>query len=863
YEEIDRGYVAFRRKPKRGKITGKARTMLADYKLPTTFWAEAVNIGCYVQNRVLVVKPHNTIPYELFHGRTPTLSFMRLFGCPVTILNTKNHLGKFDGKADEGFFVGYSLNSKAFRVFNSITRIVKENLNIRFSEHTPNVVGTQYNDYAGTKASDNAGQARKDTDPVKYYILLPLWTTDPPFSQNPKSSQHDGFKPLSDDGKKVGEDPSKGNECNDQEKKDNVNSTINVNTVSSTVNAAGTNKDHELLFDPNMPTLEDVGTFNFSNEDEDDDEVANMNNLDTSIQVSPTSTTRIHKDHPLDQVIGDLHSATQTRNIKRHKGDILLVQVYTDDIIFGLTRKELLLLIILDTAELMLLVILNSASSGLLPWLKLSMGNLRFMPRKPKRKNTQVPHPSGSTEHVAYEAVYKELDDRLIRAATTTFSLEAKRDSGNIKKTQSKATPNEASSPGTTSSGCPRCQKAIGNTIAQTRFENSNDTLLVRDNTLQSDEDRLKLNELMELCTNLQLRVLDLKKTKTTQAHEITSLKRRVKKLEKKQRLRTHKIKRLYKVGLIARVYSSEDDQSLGEDASKQRRNIHDINADEDTTLINDQDDAEMFDVNDLYGKEVFVEKEVADKKVNAAGEVNAASIATTVSAAAIITTDEITLAQALVEIMTSKPKAKGVVIQEPSESRTTTTTISSKKSHDKGKAIMIEEPMKPKKKDQVRLDEEVALKLEQQELTDAEKATLFMQFLKKRIKFFAAKASEEKRNKPPTQAQQRKIMCTYLKNMEGKKLKDLKNKSFNSIQKMFDRAFNRVNIFMDFKTELVEGSSKRGGEELTQRSSKKQKVDDSKETTELKDLMKIIPDEEEVAIDAIPLAVKSPKIID
>ncbi|GKA47012.1 retrovirus-related pol polyprotein from transposon TNT 1-94 [Tanacetum coccineum] len=105
-----------------------ARTLIAraDSKLPTTFWAEAVNTACYVQNRVLVVKPHNKTPYELFHSRTPTLSFMRPFGCLVTILNTIDHLGKFDGKADEGFFVGYSLNSKAFRVFSSRTRIVEE-----------------------------------------------------------------------------------------------------------------------------------------------------------------------------------------------------------------------------------------------------------------------------------------------------------------------------------------------------------------------------------------------------------------------------------------------------------------------------------------------------------------------------------------------------------------------------------------------------------------------------------------------------------------------------------------------------------------------------------------------------------------
>nr|GFB45687.1 hypothetical protein [Tanacetum cinerariifolium] len=123
------------------------------------------------------------------------------------------------------------------------------------------------------------------------------------------SSHHDGAKPSSDDGKKVDEDPKKENECNDQEKEDNVNSTNNVNTVSSTVNAATTNEDNKLLFDPNKPALEDVSIFNFLSDDEDDGTMADMNNLDTTIQVSPILITRIHKDHPLDQVIGDLQSA--------------------------------------------------------------------------------------------------------------------------------------------------------------------------------------------------------------------------------------------------------------------------------------------------------------------------------------------------------------------------------------------------------------------------------------------------------------------------------------------------------------------------------------------------------------------------
>ncbi|GKE71352.1 hypothetical protein Tco_1529424 [Tanacetum coccineum] len=171
-------------------------------------------------------------------------------------------------------------------------------------------------------------------------------------------------------------------------------------------------------------------------------------------------------------------------------------------------------------------------------------------PRKPKRKDTQVPQLSDPIENVADEVVRKELGDSLVRAATTASSLKAEQDSG----------------------GGPWCQETIRDTIAQTRFESvskhSNDSLLARGNTLRSDEDRLKLDELMALSTTLQNRVLDLEKTKTTQHNEIASLKRRVKKLENKDRSRTHRLKRLYKFGLTARVESSDNEESLGEDVT-------------------------------------------------------------------------------------------------------------------------------------------------------------------------------------------------------------------------------------------------------------------------------------------------------
>ncbi|GJV13389.1 putative ribonuclease H-like domain-containing protein [Tanacetum coccineum] len=172
-------------KTKNKTLIEASRTMLADLKLPTTFWAKANNTACYVQNTVLVIKPHNKTLYEFFLGRKHALNFMRPFGCLVIILNTIDHLGKFDGKADEGVFIGYSTNSKAFRVFNIRTRIVEENLHVQFSETTPNIAGSgpnwlfdidaltksmnynpvvtgnQSNGNAGTKACDDAGEEEK------------------------------------------------------------------------------------------------------------------------------------------------------------------------------------------------------------------------------------------------------------------------------------------------------------------------------------------------------------------------------------------------------------------------------------------------------------------------------------------------------------------------------------------------------------------------------------------------------------------------------------------------------------------------------------------------------------------------------
>nr|GFA70467.1 hypothetical protein [Tanacetum cinerariifolium] len=367
-------------------------------------------------------------------------------------------------------------------------------------------------------------------------------------------------------------------------------------------------------------------------------------------------------------------------------------------------------------------------------------------PRKTKRKNTELPKTSGHTTNIADKAVNKEMNQNLERATTTASSLEAKQDNVNINKTQSKATLNEPSSIGTSS-------------------EN----------------------------------------TKTTQAPKIDSLKRKVKKLEKKQRSRTHKLKRLHKVGLTTRVDSSNE-ASLCEDASKQER-INDIDADEGITLVSTHDDAGMFDVDkDLHGEEVFVakqDKNVVENEFDAS-EVQVSTTATT----ATISIDEVNLAQAFAELKHTipNPMLKGLKNKDLQE-------IVLKKQEVNSDLIKEWNDIEAKIDDDYKLAERLQAE-EQQELNDTKKATLFMKLLEKRIKFFAVKRAEEKKNKPPTRAQQRSIM---------------------------------VNTFVDYNTELLEESSqkaeaevterssKRAGTELKQESSKKKKIDDDQETAELK----------------------------
>nr|GEW60012.1 hypothetical protein [Tanacetum cinerariifolium] len=277
----------------------------------------------------------------------------------------------------------------------------------------------------------------------------------------------------------------------------------------------------------------------------------------------------------------------------------------------------------------------------------------------------------------------------------------------------------------------------------------------------------------------------------------------------------------------VTTASSLEAEKCFGEDASKQERRIDAIDADDKITLVNDADN-EMFDVDDLGGKEVFdVEQEVVS----------------TVATTATITTKEFTLAQALEALKTSKPKVKGIVFQDPGKLTTTTTTISSQHSQDKCKGIIIEEPVKPKKKEQVRLDEEVALKI-QAEFDEVERLARKRAKIEQEAIFSLIETWDKIQAKIDDDHQ----LAERLQAQE---------------QEQEELAFKRVNTFEDIRTELVKGKRKRAREELIQESIKKQNVEDNKEKVELKQLIKTIPDEEEVEINDIPLVVKSPRIVD
>nr|GEW58583.1 hypothetical protein [Tanacetum cinerariifolium] len=342
FKKFDEGYVTLGEEPKEEKLLVKELLKLA----------ETFNIACYVDNKVLVVKPHNKTPYELFRGRTPSLSFMTPFGCHVTILNTLDYLSNFDKKLDKGLFIRYSLNSKDFRVYNIRIRKVEEKLHIKFLEdkpiitcdgpkwlfdidvltksmnYVPVVAGINSNDFVGTEESIGTGNSSKETGSSQDYILMPLWKHGSLFDSSSKNVSNVEPQPFNDAGKK---DDEGGFDY--QKRPENISQDVNnvrpsINTASTNINTGSLNIN---TVSPTVTTAPPEATYaDFFG----DEAKVDMSNITTTYLVPSTPNTRIHKDLSLDHVIGDIQSSVQTRRMINEQGFISAVYE-------GKTREDL------------------------------------------------------------------------------------------------------------------------------------------------------------------------------------------------------------------------------------------------------------------------------------------------------------------------------------------------------------------------------------------------------------------------------------------------------------------------------------------------------------------------------------------
>ncbi|GJS37394.1 putative ribonuclease H-like domain-containing protein [Tanacetum coccineum] len=320
-----------------------ARTMLADSLLPIQFWAEAVNTACYVLNRVLVTKPQMKTPYEILMGRSPNISFMRPFGCPLTILNTLDQLGKFDGKSEEGYLLGYSTSNKGFRVYNRVTRKVQDCLHVDFLEDQENQKGkgpnwmfdlkllTPLMNYIPVRKENYADSGGKvstyddveDLDDQQFIVHGPSINA----VQNKHSEERTADKevPLSSEEQalhdelvslmhqesiaKVHTDAQRNTFEEEKRRialkkgKESANSTLTLSTANTPSQSTGntpTDSDDDVPKDGVFST----NSFDDENTDNEEDGAPDYNNMDHTIDVSSTPTLRIHKNHPQSQIIG-------------------------------------------------------------------------------------------------------------------------------------------------------------------------------------------------------------------------------------------------------------------------------------------------------------------------------------------------------------------------------------------------------------------------------------------------------------------------------------------------------------------------------------------------------------------------------
>nr|GEU70368.1 ribonuclease H-like domain-containing protein [Tanacetum cinerariifolium] len=851
--------------------------------------------------RVLVTKPHNKIPYELLLGRTPSIGFMRPFGCLVTILNTLDPLGKFDGKADEGFLVGYSISSKAFRVFNSRTRIVQETLHIIFMENKPNVAGsgptwlfdidalTKSMNYQPVTAGNQSNPSAGNTDgDATFEVKEPKFKVEKFESEvhvSPSSSaqtkKHDDKTKREAKGKSPIELSTgyKNLSAKFEDFSDNIINEVNaagtpVPTVrqistnsTNTFSAAGPSNiavspthgkssymdPSQYPDDPNMPDLEDII---YSDDEEDVGAEADFTNLETNITVSPILTTRVHKDHHVTQIISDLSSATQIRSMIRVvKNQGGLTQINNEDF-----HTCMFACFLSQEEPKRVHQALKDPS-----WIEAMQDELLQFKMQ---KVWVLVNLSNGKRAIGFED--PDYLDKVYKVVKALYGLHQAPRACLVRNVDSsskfnmyprflqlmiKAQVGDLSSYTTKYSSPALIQTVFANMRRVGKGFSVVETPLFESMIVAHQADDVA-NEVAAGVDVDDVPTADAEPTIPSPTPTIQPLppsQELPSTSYRKNKLKVSGLGRLRKVRTTQRVESSEDtimdDQ---EDASKQGEIIANIDVDEDVTLKDvaavektaeiekdadvqgrpEESQAQIYKIDlehtdkVLSMQDVKLEptelKEVVEVVTTAKlmTEMVTAAAATITAATIPITTATITAA------LSAARMRKRVVIRNPKETATPyIITHSEPKSKDKGKGIMVQRKEKE--------DNDV----------------LRYQALKR---------------KPQTEAQARKNMVIYLRNMAGFKMDYFKGMSYDDIRPIFEKYFNSNVAFLEkTKEQLEEEESralKRTSESLEEKAAKKQKLDEKIE--ELKKHLQIVPnddDDDDVYTEATPLALKVP----
>ncbi|KAK1429938.1 hypothetical protein QVD17_12293 [Tagetes erecta] len=298
-----------------------ARSMLADAKIPITFWDEAIATACFVQNRTLLVQDKQKTSYELLFGRKPNISYLKAFGCPVSILNLSDHLGKFESKSDDGFFLAYSSVSKAYRVFNSKTNTVIETINVKFLENSFPLVahGPEWlfdldslSKSFNSNLFDFSGKTNKESGD------LGCFSDDSDNDDDGNLSSEYPFMSFHNpDHVKSSQDPGPSGSQEDQESnnlEEDVNLQVSPNDGGSVQNQPSSDPNAEVIpesFDYFINSPDQVPNFTpHTSSILQDLPNLNTSNLECQVQGGDIPIHRIHKKHPVSQIIGPLNQRT-------------------------------------------------------------------------------------------------------------------------------------------------------------------------------------------------------------------------------------------------------------------------------------------------------------------------------------------------------------------------------------------------------------------------------------------------------------------------------------------------------------------------------------------------------------------------